>query len=155
MYVPLRRFSSVEELKPVFDHGGEVIFLPLAHGGTCYANGILPWRIHIRSWAPRNLGLSDQMKTLVHEVVHLFHSSGTGYYFDLGETDFFHEKQVIQQTKRLMTRHPNIADDIVRALIVSPHCTVTFTPESETFLYNPFRKYYFDLVAELAKQQLP
>ncbi len=154
MYVRLRGFSSVEELKPIFEHGGEVIFIPImVNPGSCVYNGDVPWAIFMRSWVPECLGLADQMETLVHEFVHIFHHSSIGYQRDPNETRIFHEKEVERQTKRLMTRHPQLADDIVRALILSPHCSFIFPPESEEELGNPFRKYYFDLVAKLGGEK--
>ena len=159
MFVPLRSFSSVEELKPVLDHGGEVVFVPLmVHPGCCVYDGDLPWKIYILCHSSRfgsELGLADQLATLVHEFIHIFHHSSIGYHSDPNETRIFHEKEVIRQTTRLMTRHPQIADDIVRELILNPNCSVTFPPKSKEVLgINPFREYYFGLVAELGKQQL-
>jgi hypothetical protein len=61
MYIPLRRFSSIEGLAPVFEHGGQVTFIDLiVHPGYCISKGTDPWEIIVRSLSK---GLDDQKET--------------------------------------------------------------------------------------------
>jgi hypothetical protein len=147
MYVPLRRFSSIEELAPVFAHGGKIIFVDLIiNPGLLIVKGKDPWEIVLRSM---RRSLDDQKETLLHEFVHLFHNSGRGYCVDLNETRIFNETEAERQTKRLLKHNPRIVDEIARELILHPNCSIIFPPDDP--YDNPFRSYYRDLVAQLAK----
>ncbi len=147
MYIPLRRFWSVEELAPLFEHGGQVSF-EFTVQSCCYSRGeSQPWEIVIRTWK----GLKAQQEELLHEFVHLFHNSHCGYRVDPNETWIFNETETERQTKRLINRNPGIVDEITRDLILHPRCSVVFS-SGEYALRNSFREYYQSLVAELATQ---
>jgi hypothetical protein len=145
MYIPLRRFSSIEELAPVFEHGGQVVFMEIIRPCMIVKGESHPWKIVMITWK----GLNILKEDLLHEFIHLFHRSLGGYTADPNETKIFHETETERQTKRLMKRNPGIVDEITRELILHPNCSVIFPPDGPR---NPFKKYYRDLVAELAMQ---
>jgi hypothetical protein len=147
MYVPLRRFSSIEELTPVFDHGGQIIFVPLTiHQGCLIIKGEAPWEIRLRSLTRSS---NNQKEAILHEFVHLFHNAHRGYRTDPNETRVFNEKETDRQTKRLLKNSPGIVDQIIRKLILHPNCSIVFPP-NERFK-NPFWDYHQNLVDELTK----
>ena len=147
MYIPLRRFSSIEELAPVFEHGGQVTFIPLIIRPCCIVRGgNQPWEIIMRGWK----GLNDQKDDLLHEFVHLFHDSCCGYCVDPNETRIFNETETERQTKRLLKHNPRIVDEITRELILHPNCSIVF--KSDDARDTPFGDYYYGIIAEVAKE---
>jgi hypothetical protein len=148
MFITLKRFSSIEELAPVFEHGGQVTFVPImVYPGICIVRGKdHPWEIILRVLATK--GLSDQKETLLHEFVHLFHNSGDGYSINPRETRIFNETEVNRQTKRLLKHNPKIVDEITKELILRPNCSIMFPSDEDV---NPFREYYQSLVNEIVK----
>jgi len=148
MYVPLRRFSSIDELAPVFEYGGKIIFVDImVHPGCCMMKGRAPWEIILRASCA---DLDKQKDALLHEFVHLFHNSFCGYRCDPNETKIFNETEVSRQTKRLLKRNPQIVDEITRELILRPNCSVVFPPNHPRG--NPFHDYYQGLVTDLARR---
>lgn len=146
MSAVLQCFSSIEELAPVFEHGGQVIFIPIMiHPGCCIVRGKdLPWEIVMRALATK--GLRGQKETLVHEFVHLFHFSHNEYRLGPKEESFFHEMETERATAALIKRNPEIADEITKKLILHPNCSIVFRSEEDK---NPFRDYYRSLCQSL------
>lgn len=142
----LQCFLSIEDLEPVFDHGGQIVFRPImVHPGYCIVRGNdQPWKIVMRSLAIR--GLRGQKETLVHEFIHLFHSSHNQYLTVLKEEKFLHEVATERATKALMERNPQIADEITRELILHPNCSISFPPNDHN---NPFKEYYQGILDEI------
>lgn len=147
----LQCFSSIEDLEPVFDHGGKIIFIPIMiHPGCCIVKGNgLPWEIVVRSLATR--GLSGQKETIVHEFIHLFHASRNQYRPVAKEEAFLHEIATERATKSVIKRNPRIADEITKKLILHPNCSILFPSNDES---NPFQDYYQRFFSEVTKQYI-
>ena len=164
-------FTFVEDLMPVFDHGGYVMFVELIiMPGSCGVRSFLPWEIFMRAdhegrrlyphyeWTDLYVPtcvLDDMKATLLHEFLHLYQRSKSGYKRPKrrprdGSPQHLREERAIEEhVDRLLKLSPNIVDDIMRELIMHPHCSIIFPPDTQ---HPPFWTYYCGLVRELAEK---
>ncbi len=170
MPATLKCFSSVEELAPVFDHGGHVVFINLIiHCGSCCVHLDFPWEIVLRlrhrsadpvCWITEKRYISaasvlDDMKnTLVHEFVHLFdlahHEYDSGPKLEEDSPEYIAKEEAVDDTATaLLRRNPEIVDEIVMELVMHPRCSIIFNPDARD---TPFWGYYRDIVAKLARE---
>lgn len=146
MYTKLKRFSSAEELAPVFNHGGALRFRNIIQA-TCITDGNAPWEIFLRIWPE----LAVQKEELVHEFVHLFHDSHWAFAYRPNHSEvFFNESATQRATKALMKRDPMLADAITRELLLHPRCSIAF--ESDEARAAPFWTYCRGFVAEFVQK---
>lgn len=139
----LTPFSSINDLTPLFEQGGQLVFVELiVHSGyVIHDSKDRPWKIILRSLTSR--GLDYQKEILIHEFMHLFHWFSNGYQLVPKEHKFFHEVDTDRATKKLIKRNPEIADQITKELIRRPNCSIVF--KSDEARNTPFWNYYQSL----------
>jgi hypothetical protein len=120
----------------------------MIHPGHCSMRGNDPWEITMRSFTSK--GLRYQQEILIHEFMHLFHSSHYGYRIEPQQNRLLNEAATDRATKTLLKRNPGIADEITKELITHPNCSIVFRSDEERD--TPFWNYYRGLVANLAKE---